>query len=165
MHTHSLVHLDFLFHDRFHNGRKTHPTKPHRGSQRFRLTISIIKRVMPKKHNYALFGKSPEAPRQFARLPFRESPLSSVSRRCNIFTLLGDGARNAKRRKRRRRATCRSSGRTFDNELYFPRRCARSTWESRSVPEIDREVAGLALASFPAKTSIHFRRLSRVYRW
>lgn len=58
--------------------------------------------------------------------------------------------RSAKKRgtrsgeKLRRRTTCRSSGRTFDNELYFPRRCVRSTWESRSVPEIDREVAGLA---------------------
>lgn len=73
----------------------------------------------------------------------RENPPSTVPRRCNIFTL-GEGAANTKRRKRRRRATCRSSGRTFDNELYFPRRCVRSTWESRRVPEIDREVAGLA---------------------
>lgn len=61
---------------------------------------------------------------------------------------------------RRNAPTCRSSGRTFDNELYFARRRARSTWESRSVPEIDREATRTHSRS-PPKTAIHFRHFSR----
>jgi len=38
------------------------------------------------------------------------------------------------KRMRRNVSTCRSPGRTFDNELYF----TRSTWESQSVPEIEQ---------------------------
>lgn len=81
-----------------------------------------------------------EASGQSARLSSLKSVSDGPERRCNIFTLCEETRGREEIGEIRKNApTCRSSGRTFDNELYFARRRARSTWESQSVPEIDRE--------------------------
>lgn len=70
----------------------------------------------------------------------RKSSSSTVPRRCNVFTKEPRGREKAKE------CTYLSIFQTDVRQrvILCATRCIRSTWESQSVPEIDREATGLA---------------------
>lgn len=90
-----------------------------------------------EKHNYALRVMSQGAEIQFFR---REGSSSTVPRRCNVFT------KEPKGREKAKGCTYLSIFQTDVRQrvILCATRCIRSTWESQSVPEIDREATGLA---------------------